>query len=164
MNADADTELLELTQGQRWSFGDWPVEEVPRIAAGAYTVWRGPELVYVGMSGQGGGASEDAVRAARKRGRPWGLRTRLASHASGRRSGDQFCVYVSDVFVMPELETQTIAAIRDREVQLDELVREFIRTRLDFRFVETASGARALGLERRIKAGELGQVPLLNPL
>jgi hypothetical protein len=32
-----------------------------------------------------------------------GLWTRLNAHASGRRSGDQFCVYICNRFVVPEL-------------------------------------------------------------
>ena len=161
---DTDGLTLDLLRsGPRYSFADWPVSEVPRIAAGVYTVWRGPELVYVGMSGQGGGAGRDAVEAAKKRGRTWGLRTRLASHASGRRSGDQFCVYVGDVFVLPELHRSQVEAIRDRTLKLDDLIQEFIRNELTFRFAETSSGNDALELERAIKAGVLGQQPRLNP-
>ena len=152
-----------LRRGPCYSFADWPVSEVPRIAAGVYTVWRGPELVYAGMSGQGGGAGRDAVEAAKKRGRTWGLRTRLASHASGRRSGDQFCVYVGDMFVLPELRRSQVEAIRDRTINLDDLIRDFIRNELTFRFAETSSGNEALELERLIKAGVLGQQPRLNP-
>ena len=96
---------------------------------------------------------------AKQRGRTWGLRTRLASHASGRRSGDQFCVYVGDIFVLPELHRSQIEAIRDRTINLDDLIRDFIQNELIFRFAETSSGNRALELERLIKAGVLGQRP-----
>ena len=161
---DTDGLTLDLLRsGPRYSFADWPVSRVPRIAAGVYTVWRGPELVYVGMSGQGGGAGRDAVEAAKQRGRTWGLHTRLASHASGRRSGDQFCVYVGDVFVLPELHRSQVEAIRDRTIKLDDLIQDFIRNELTFRFAETSSGNDALELERLIKAGVLGQQPKLNP-
>ena len=155
--------LDRLRSGPSYPFADWPVSNVPRIAAGVYTVWRGAELIYVGMSGQGGGAGRDAVEAAKRRGRTWGLRTRLASHASGRRSGDQFCVYVGDRFVLPELQRSQIEAIRDRTINLDDLIRDFIHNELTFRFAETSSGTDALELERHIKAGALGQQPTLNP-
>ena len=62
-----------------------------------------------------------------RRGSPDGTRpvavlaTRLRSHASGRRSGDQFCVYVADHYVMPELTREQITAIRDGELSMDEL-------------------------------------------
>jgi len=42
---------------------------------------------------------------------PSTLYTRLRSHASGRRSGDQFCIYVADRFVLPTLSQEDIMAI-----------------------------------------------------
>jgi hypothetical protein len=50
------------------------------------------------MSGRG--IKSDEVMPAS---RPYGLHTRLHSHFSGRRSGDQFCVYVADLLVLPGL-------------------------------------------------------------
>jgi hypothetical protein len=55
-----------------------------------------------GMSGRG--IAADTVR----RNTPQGLYTRLQSHASGRRSGDQFCVYVADGLVLPSLSPEDI--------------------------------------------------------
>jgi hypothetical protein len=75
----------------RHKFSDWPNVEVPAIAVGVYAVWDGDILIYCGMSGR---EFEKAVQAARVR---YGLVTRLESHASGRLSGDQFCVYVAKV-------------------------------------------------------------------
>jgi len=43
----------ELQVGKLFSFGDWPTDQVPRRAAGVYTIWRGDEFIYVGMSGRG---------------------------------------------------------------------------------------------------------------
>jgi hypothetical protein len=43
----------ELEAGPVLRFADWPDERVPRRAAGVYTVWRGAELLYAGMSGRG---------------------------------------------------------------------------------------------------------------
>jgi hypothetical protein len=40
-----------------------------------------------------------------------GIYTRLQSHASGRRSGDQFSVYVADRLVLPTLSHDDINAI-----------------------------------------------------
>ena len=71
-----DADLLDaLARGPRLSFGDRAIAEVPP-EPGVYAVWEGPALLYVGMSGT--------------------LPSRLRAHASGRRSGDQFCVYVAD--------------------------------------------------------------------
>jgi hypothetical protein len=67
---------------------DWPNKAVPKVAAGAYSIWMGEQLVYVGMSGRS--ATEEKLVAARAKKKASGLRTRLASHWKGRRSGDQF--------------------------------------------------------------------------
>lgn len=58
-------------------------------AAGAYTIWDQDAFVYVGMSGRG--LSSEALGRHRANGTLKGLATRLASHANGRRSGNQFC-------------------------------------------------------------------------
>jgi hypothetical protein len=156
--------LFELASGPTFRFADWPVAQVPRVAAGLYSIWEQETLLYVGMSGQGGGAGKEALAVAIKRNRPWGLRTRLASHASGRRSGDQFCVYVADYLVLPKLAPCDIQEIANRKASFDEHVKRYIRDRLVFRFALTESGSRALAVERLVKAGGLGQLPLLNPL
>ena len=90
-----DQTLLDaLEHGELFWFGDWPVVAVPRSGAIVYTVWnRSGQFIYVGMAGRG------ETSAARGSG-PFG---RLNSHASGRRSGDQFCVYVCDRLVLPTL-------------------------------------------------------------
>jgi hypothetical protein len=161
----SDEDLLrQLVEGELFAFRDWPISAVPKVAAGVYTIWEAERLVYVGMSGQGGGASADALMAAEHRGRPWGLATRLRSHASGRRSGDQFCIYVADFLVLPDLRSSDIEMIASRRARFDDMVKRYIWDRLSFRFVVTESGQRALELERLVKAGALDQRPFLNPL
>ena len=50
---EANRDPLEhLETGPLYWFRDWPNPEVPPVAAGVYTVWRGDELVYAGMSGR----------------------------------------------------------------------------------------------------------------
>lgn len=157
-------EVLEaLVRGDAVPFSAWPDQSVPHIAAGAYTIWHGETLIYVGMSGQGGGASENAVSQALERGRPWGLWTRLTSHASGRCSGDQFCVYVGDRLVLPTLTASDLQNVSNGSLSFDSLVRNYIREHLEFRFAITTSGREALEAERAIKSGALGCLPLLNP-
>jgi hypothetical protein len=94
--------VQELEAGPRHRFQDWPNDQVPKRAAGVYTVWDGDRLLYVGMSGRAMTAADFEVspsgRVVAK-----GLWTRLNAHAAGRRSGDQFCVYVCDRFVVPAL-------------------------------------------------------------
>jgi hypothetical protein len=121
------------------------------------------KLIYVGMSGRGRtaqhfGDPDETNRAL-------GLWTRLNSHASGRRSGDQFCVYVCDRFVVPTLTREQQQAIGRGDLSLDTLTRSYIRDRLSYRFVATEDGTAARVLEDRLRRGELeaGQ-PVLNPL
>jgi len=45
--------VQELAAGPLFRFADWPNDQVPRRAAGVYTVWRADEFLYVGMSGRG---------------------------------------------------------------------------------------------------------------
>jgi hypothetical protein len=48
------------------------------------------------------------------------------SHAGGRRSADQFCVYVADRLVLPVLTQEDIAAIASGRHQMDAFVRRYI--------------------------------------
>ena len=64
--------LAALASRPLYWFRDWPNLTVPR-ARGAYTIWEGEALLYVGIARSNGG-----------------LASRLRTYASGRRSGDQF--------------------------------------------------------------------------
>ncbi len=149
----------ELAHGAAYSFSDWPNSSVPRFGAGVYTIWHNDgRLIYVGMSGRG--ITADTVH----RNTPQGIYTRLQSHASGRRSGDQFCVYVADRLVLPTLSDAEIAAIASGRHQMDAFVRSYIHENLKYRFVMLADGAAAYAVETAIKRGDWEQGrPLLNP-
>lgn len=126
-----------------------------------YTIWREDEFIYVGMSGQGA-QREDFVANDH---RPLGLWTRLNSHASGRRSGDQFNVYICDRFIIPNLDRQEQQLIGRGTLMLDQLTRAFIREQLGFRLVVCQGGDQALALKREVRAGSLpAGRPYLNPL
>jgi len=58
--------------------------------------------LYCGMSGR---SIENARKAGKKK---YGLITRLNSHASGRLSGDQFCVYVANRLVIPSITSDML--------------------------------------------------------
>lgn len=137
---------------------------VPRIAAGVYTVWHGSRLIYVGMAGGRLGEGISAATGA-SGSRQRGLWSRLKSHASGRRSGDQFCTYVADRFVLPALDPATIRAIGEGTVSFDELVEAYICEHLSYRFVVTRNGTEAATIERIVKVSGLPDAgrPLLNP-
>jgi hypothetical protein len=106
MTDNGNVALAELRDGPRYRFADWPNPAVPNGRIGAYTIWRGDQLIYVGMAGRAIGLSSDTSEPVSAK--LTGLRSRLASHASGRRSGDQFCIYVFDRLVLPMLTRQQI--------------------------------------------------------
>ena len=154
--------IAALTEGPSHRFRDWPNPLVPRVAAGVYTIWRGSEFIYVGMSGRGM-SREQIAQYRRTPGRQRGIFTRLASHASGVRSGDQFCVYVADRLVLPQLmpsDVERIAAVRHH---FDKLVKAFIHENLEYRFAESEDGITAAQWEDALRLdGWNGQMPLLN--
>ena len=93
-----------------------------------------------------------------------GLRDRLNSHASGRRSGDQFCVYVCDRLVLPPLSQDQLAEVAEGRLSLDRTVRAYVRDRLTYRFVVTDESREAHDLEAAIRVHGLdGKRPKLNP-
>jgi len=88
---------------ERFAFSEWPNRQLTAVSAGVYAVWDADDLIYCGMSGR-----EIATKVQRNS-KKYGLITRLASHASGRLSGDQFCVYVANRFVIPAISPEAFA-------------------------------------------------------
>jgi hypothetical protein len=161
----APQELLDaLETGASHRFADWPNQSVPKVAAGVYSVWENGHLIYVGMSGRG--LTAEDIDAPDEPVKAKGLWTRLDSHASGRRSGDQFCVYICDRFVVPSLSDEQQAQIGHGALSLDVLTRQYIRERLEYRYVTVANGKDASALERAVQQGALAAVgkPFLNPV
>ena len=153
-----------LVTGPVFRFADWPNDQVPRRAAGVYTIWRQEEFIYVGMSGRGAKA-EDFVAGQGNETQVKGLWTRLGSHASGRRSGDQFNVYICDRFVVPRLTARQQRDIGEGRLLLDQMTKDFIRGHLSYRFAVYPGGAEALTTERALRAGRSpAGPPYLNPL
>jgi hypothetical protein len=163
MTSGTQSELDELFTGRLYRFADWPNPAVPNGSIGVYTVWHGGQLICAGMSGRGidaaaGGSGEVTRRGLR------GLRSRLDSHASGRRSGDQFCVYVFDRLVLPTLTQVQIEDAAHGRLSLDGLTRALIRRSLSYRFTLVADAETARAIERKVQRdGLAGQLPLLNP-
>ncbi|HTP53111.1 MAG TPA: hypothetical protein VMK42_20655 [Anaeromyxobacteraceae bacterium] len=154
--------LQALRSAPLHRFSDWPNPGAPSVTAGVYSIWDGRELIYVGMSGRS--ATEESLGHAKMRGRAWGLRTRLHSHWSGRRSGDQFVVYVADRLVLPTLTRAQVKAIAAGEHSMDALCRAYIHERLAYRYACVANGTTAFEVEKRARSGALGPFPALNPL
>lgn len=132
---------------------------MPMVAAGIYAIWDGDLLIYCGMAGR-------EVKEARNAGKPkYGLVLRLASHASGRLSGDQFCVYVANRLVIPSLTPEQLAKFSSGELNLDSLTKLYIHDRLEYQYAEVPSSALAFEAEKSCRSGEqFGVKPLFNPL
>lgn len=142
----------------RHRFSDWPNVDVPAVAAGVYAIWDGQTLVYCGMSGR---EYEKALAQGRKL---FGLLTRLASHANGRLSGDQFCVYVANRLVIPSLQPEQLPLFASGDLTLDSLTRRYIHERFEYQFAFCDSSADAYAYERLCRDGTVfGVKPLLNP-
>jgi hypothetical protein len=140
----------------RHRFADWPNLDIPAVAAGVYAIWDSHSLIYCGMSGR------EIEKAADKR--RYGLVTRLESHASGRLSGDQFCVYVANRLVIPSLTVDRLPLFASGEANLDRLTKAYIHERFEYQYAIVSSSGEAFSLERRCREGrEFGVKPLLNP-
>ena len=160
--SDLQEQLRALEAGPSHRFSDWPNPSVPKVAAGVYTVWEHGRLIYVGMSGRA--LTAEDIDAPDEPTKAKGLWTRLDSHASGRRSGDQFCVYVCDRFVVPQLSAQQQAEIGEGRLSLDALTRKHIRDNFEYRYVTVGNGKDAFALERDVQRGALSiGKPFLNP-
>lgn len=143
---------------ERFAFRDWPNEAVPKVAAGVYAIWNDGLLVYCGMSGRG---FEKKIKQNPKE---FGLVTRLRSHASGRLSGDQFCVYVANRLVIPNLDPDDLSRFATGEVNLDQFTKSYIHESLDYQYCTVSGSTEAYALEERCRRGVVfGQKPLLNP-
>lgn len=143
---------------ERVPFSLWSPSLVPSVAAGVYAIWDGKTLIYCGMSGRG--FNPENIPNKTKH----GLVTRLQSHASGRLSGDQFCVYVANRLVIPAIQPKQLINFASGELSLDQLTKAYIHQRLDFQFTVTKTGAEAYSLEEECRLGLVfGVKPLLNP-
>ena len=124
--------------------------------SGVYTIWNGGVFLYVGMAwAHRDDSNPKAV----------GVFGRLSSHASGRRSGGQFCIYICDRFVVPELNADDTAALRRGERLLDARTKAFVHDHLTYRVVVTSSGAEAREVEAQVRRDGLehAERPLINP-
>lgn len=150
--------VAELATGRLRPFSDWPPPDLEKGPPGVYTVWRGDEFLYVGISYRD---SRDTANPAAK-----GVFGRLASHASGRRSGDQFNVYVCDHYVIPELTRDDLEALRNGDRFLDQRTRDYVATRLCYRVWIAPSGDDARRVEGHVRRHGLATKgkPVLNPL
>ena len=148
-----DALIDQLENGPLHRFADYATltDVIPGSGAGVYTIWDDAGgLVYAGIAGRNPAGK--------------GLASRLRSHANGRRSGDQFCVYVADHYVLPELSRQQVEDIRDSRLSMDALVRAKIHADFGFRFIVVDDYRAAIRVENAVKGGRLrAGRPRLNP-
>ena len=143
---------------ERTPFSCWARNLIPSVASGVYAIWEKDKLIYCGMSGVGFDKDKTQIK------RKYGLVNRLNSHASGRLSGDQFCVYVANRLVIPEIKLEQLAEFSSVKLTLDQLTKAYIHNRLDFQFAVTRDGIEAQVLEEICRSGKyFGTKPFLNP-
>ena len=133
------------------------INNIPEFGSIIYTVWHNElGFIYVGIGGLGRGPD-----APMKKRNP---RSRIEQHFSGRRSGDQFCIYIQDFFVIPEIMKS--GTYEPERGLLDKLTKKYIHSHLAYRFVcfQTDDSSRIVReLEKKIQRGVLGfSPPLLN--
>lgn len=144
---------------QKYRFSDWPNSNIPKVAAGIYAIWDNDQLFYCGMSGR---QIENPLNQNKKK---YGLITRLNSHASGRLSGDQFCVYVANRLVIPKLTLKDIQKFSTGENKLDLMTKAFIREHLEYQYMIVESSSEAYEIEELARKGIIfDSKPVLNPL
>lgn len=140
-----------------FKFSDWPNKDIPSVSAGIYAIWNDDELFYCGMSGR----EIDKNQHKKK----YSLVTRLHSHAIGRLSGDQFCVYVANRLVIPTLTQGDLPLFANGQLKLDTLTKRYIHEHLEYQYVLVDSSAEAYSVETEARNGKLfGQKPMLNPI
>ena len=136
----------ELNQQPVHRFADWPNRDVPKGKPGVYLIYHEGRWIYIGMSFKN-------------------LQSRLSSHASGRRSGDQFCVYVGDRLVMSKLSIDQMKGVFSGEYSLDDAIKEFVRSQLSYRYLVVTDDPTARALERHGLGVAKGQgADLLNSI
>ncbi len=144
---------------KRFAFKDWPNKQIPLVAAGVYVIWDGETLIYCGMSGRQMDKTLNQMK------RKYGLVNRLNSHASGRLSGDQFCVYVANRFVIPALHPDDLPRFSSGEYKLDTMTKNYIHQKLEYQYLVVESSSDAYRIEREIRQGNGFELkPVLNPL
>ena len=119
----------ELNRQPVHRFADWLNRDVPKEQPGVYLIYHEGRWIYIGMSFKN-------------------LQSRLSQHASGRRSGDQYCVYVGYRLVMPKLSIDQMKGVFSGEYSLDDAIKEFVRSQLSYRYLLVADDPTARTLER----------------
>ena len=155
MNHDFSEEIASLFDANNplLPFALDSVSKIPEYGSILYAIFLDEkEFIYIGIGGIAG-------TTARSR----DPRSRIREHTSGRRSGDQFCIYIQDFYVIPTLIQS--ADYEPAKGVLDKLTRDYIHQNLSYRFVSFQSDDSDVivrSLEKQIQSGVLGLTPILN--
>jgi hypothetical protein len=149
--------IKSLISGPLFPFCEGLHENLPLASYGVYTIWKDTQFIYVGIAGR---RLDLIVHHVKMK----GLKDRLESHWRGRRSGDQFAVYVFDRFVVPTLTEQQKRQFESGELEGDSLTRSFIQKHFCYRFARTDSYKEAWAIEVHMAKGLTSAgLPRLNP-
>ena len=129
------------------------LQDVPKMP-GCYLIWRGEELIYVGVSGKMWTQHNPKTSH---------LKHRLSDHFRGTKS-DVFPIKVFERIVLNQITPDEVQAVTSGKLELRHLARDYIRRNLTFTFATTTDYELAEKTEKLIRKGSLGQKPLLNPL
>jgi len=146
-------EQLFSSSIQTRKFDTSDINHIPSFGSIIYTVFLDEaEFIYVGIGGLAGKTVNDR-----------NPRSRIRQHSQGNRSGDQFCIYIQDFYVLPELIGKEYSP---KKGYLDQLTKDFIRNRLTYRYVVIQSDDSdkvVRHLEREVQSGRFGHsLPKLN--
>ena len=147
-----DLSLLFDTSTSPISFSEDPRNHIPKTGSIIYSVWDSEgKFIYVGISG---------LQKSLERRNPL---SRMITHSSGFRCGDQFNIYIHDFYVVPKLLQS--GEYQPEKGMLDKLTKEYIQQNLFYRFVSFESDDSDVivrRLEKQIQSGALGLIPSLN--
>ena len=134
-------------------FANSNIKDIPAHGSIIYTVFLDKsEFIYVGIGGLSGKSVIDR-----------NPRSRIRQHTQGTRSGDQFCIYIQDFYVLPTLLSQPYIPVKGH---LDRLTKEFIQTRLSYRYavIQSEDSDKVVRrIERELQSGQHGHaIPKLN--
>ena len=149
---DSDIQNLISSESKMFSFSTEDIQtifkECDKELDILYSIFLNNEFIYIGRCGVTNFQ-----------------RFRLNSHRSGRRSGDQFCIYIQDFYVLPSL-IKTLKENKEEYVfekgRLDREVGNFIRENLRLKYLSVQKDD-VVDLENRIREGKYGRTPKLNP-
>ncbi len=153
LSMTVDKSLLFSPDQPLRQFTNSNVNDIPSWGSIIYTVFLdSTEYIYVGIGGLAGKTAQNR-----------NPRSRIMQHSQGRRSGDQFCIYIQDFYVIPELIGLKYTP---KKGFLDLLTKQFIQSRLTYRYlvVQTEDSDQVVRqLERELQRDQYGHgVPLLN--